>query len=95
MSAAPHRTAEKLNGASELDYLRKRVAELESELVNVEAWAGQAVAEAQEKTYWLERWHLDLNALMRQRWTRNLRASLRVVRAVFRRVRRFRRRLLK
>ena len=24
-----------------------------------------AVAEAQEQTYWLERWHVDLNALMR------------------------------
>jgi len=91
--AAAHEPAANLNRSRELEYLRERVAELEAELVNLEAWAGRAVAQAQEKTYWLERWHVDLNALMRQRWTHHLRASLRMVRAVFRRARQGRRRL--
>jgi hypothetical protein len=51
----------------EIARLRERVASLEAQLLETEAWANRVVAEAQDKTYWLDRWHLDLNALMRRR----------------------------
>ena len=40
----------------------------------------RAVAAAQERAYWLERWHVDLNALMRSPGAREFRALLRAVR---------------
>lgn len=52
---------------AELERLRARVAELERELVEQAERASRIVAEAQQRTYWLDRWHLDLNALMRRR----------------------------
>jgi len=79
---------------AELDRLRARVAELESQLLEVEAWANRAVAEAQEKVYWLERWHIDLNALMRKRGANELRAVAVAVRGVYRSLVRAKRRLL-
>ena len=48
----------------ELGRLRARVAALENELLEVEARANRAVVEAQEKTYWLDRWRIDLNEIM-------------------------------
>jgi hypothetical protein len=51
----------------EIARLRERVATLEAQLLETEAWANRVVAEAQDKTYWLDRWHLDLNALMRRK----------------------------
>ncbi len=51
--------------AAENARLRARVEQLESELVE-QARANAAVAAAQERAYWLDRWHLDLNALMRR-----------------------------
>jgi hypothetical protein len=51
----------------EIARLRERVASLEAQLLETEAWANRVIAEAQDKTYWLDRWHLDLNALMRRR----------------------------
>lgn len=76
----------------EVERLRARVAELERELIEVEDWANRTVGAAQERMYWLDRWHLDLNALMRRRGADEFRASLRVVRAVFRSMRRLKRR---
>ena len=81
------RTAE-----AEVEQLRARVRELEDELAEVSAWAHRAVAEAQDKTYWLDRWHVDFNALMRHRAADWLRAIARGVRWVFRRARRLQRR---
>lgn len=77
---------------AELDRLRARVIELEDELADVSAWANRAVAEAQEKTYWLDRWHLDLNLLMRHRAADWVRACARAARWVYRRVLRLQRR---
>ena len=77
----------------ELGRLRARVAALEAELVEVQARANAAVAAAQERAYWLERWHLDLNALMRKPGAAQFRASLRGLRAVGRFFRRIKRRL--
>jgi predicted nucleic acid-binding Zn-ribbon protein len=79
--------------SAELARLRARVAALEDELVEVQARANAAVAAAQERAYWLERWHVDLNALMRKPGAREFRALLRAVRTVARQARKLRRRL--
>jgi hypothetical protein len=50
----------------ELEALRARVAELESELDERTARANAAVAAAQDRSYWLDRFRLDLNELMRR-----------------------------
>lgn len=52
---------------TELELLRTRVAALEQELVEQTERTNRVVAEAQQRTYWLDRWHLDLDALMRHR----------------------------
>jgi hypothetical protein len=52
---------------AELKQLRARVAELERELLVQAERTGRVVADAQRRTYWLDRWHLDLDALMRRR----------------------------
>jgi hypothetical protein len=77
----------------ELEFLRRRVHALEAELVEVSARANAAVAAAQEQTYWLERWHVDLNALMRRRGAEELRQGLRAARSIARSARRLKRRL--
>jgi hypothetical protein len=79
--------------STELERLRARVAALENELVEVQAKANAAVAAAQERAYWLERWHVDLNELMRKPGAAQFRALLRSVRWVGRTGRRVRRRL--
>jgi hypothetical protein len=77
----------------ELERMRARVTALEAELVEVQARANAAVAAAQERAYWLERWHLDLNTLMRKPGAAQFRALLRAVRTVGRFFRRIKRRL--
>jgi len=84
------RTADSLSAEQlqqEVQRLRARLAALELELVEVQAQANRAVAEWQERAYWLDRWHLDLNALMRRPGTARVRALLRAVRAPVRLVR--------
>jgi len=68
----------------ELERLRARIAELERELVEQTAVTNRIVADAQERTYWLDRWHVDLNALMRRPGAAELRAAVRAVRYVMR-----------
>jgi hypothetical protein len=68
----------------ELETLRRRVAELERELEERTARAGAAIAAAQDRSYWLDRWGVDLNALMRRRGAAELRAAIRAVRALYR-----------
>ena len=75
----------------EIERLRARIAALESELVEVQTRANAAVAAAQEKAYWLERWHLDLNALMRKPGAAQFRAGLRALRLIGRFFRRLKR----
>ena len=48
------------------------------------ARAHEALAAAQDRSYWLDRWNLDLNALMSRRGASELRAGLRALRAVYR-----------
>jgi hypothetical protein len=73
--------------------LRALVEALESELVEVQSRANAAVGEWQERAYWLDRWHLDLNALMRRPGASELRAFVRALRSVRRLVVKAKRRL--
>jgi hypothetical protein len=68
----------------ELETLRRRVADLERELAERTERANAAVAAAQDKSYWLDRWGIDLNALMRRRGAAELRAGVRAARSVYR-----------
>lgn len=78
---------------AEVELLRARIVALEAELAEVHARANAAIAEAQERNYWLDRWHIDINALMRVRGASEARALVRVLRAVLRLARRARRAL--
>ncbi len=64
--------------------LRERIDALEEEQTERVAQAHAAVAAAQDRLYWLDRWGLDLNALMRRRWASQARAALRILRDVYR-----------
>lgn len=83
------------NGQGELkaenERLRARVSALETELVEVQERTNRAVAQWQERAYWLDRWHVDLNALMRRRGASEFRAALRAVRSIARAFKRLRR----
>jgi phage gp16-like protein len=92
VSVGEHR-ARPAEEEAEIALLRARVAALETELVEVEAWANRAVASAEERVYWLDRWHLDLNRLMERPGAAEFRAALRAVRAAYRLLNRVRRRL--
>jgi hypothetical protein len=80
---------------TELEQLRARVAALEAELAEQAARAERAVAAAQERAYWLDRWHLDLNALMRKPGAAQFRAVLRAVRWVARGLKKVKRTLVR
>jgi hypothetical protein len=90
-AAVSHTTAP-ANG-DELVRLRARVASLEQELAQTHARANAAIAAAQERAYWLDRWHVDLNALMQRPGAAEFRGLLRGLRAVFRALLRVRRAL--
>jgi hypothetical protein len=76
---------------AELEALRARVDDLERERFDQAAQANAAIAAAQDRVYWLDRWGLDLNALMRRRGAAELRATLHAVRAVVRSLRKIKR----
>ena len=78
---------------AELEALRARVDELERERVRQAARANAAIAAAQDRVYWLDRWGLDLNALMRRRGAAEFRAAVRGVRVVVRGLQTLKRRL--
>jgi len=92
MSDVGARTEQELR--EELEAMRSRVASLEAELVEVQARANSAVAEWQERAYWLDRWHLDLNAVMRRRGASEFRAAVRAVRAIVWGLKRIKRRVI-
>ncbi len=88
-------TATDTNRQAELEQLRARVAALEAELAEQAARAERAVAAAQERAYWLDRWHLDLNALMRKPGAAQFRALLRGMRWVTRGAKKVKRTLVR
>jgi hypothetical protein len=77
----------------EIERLRQRVAQLERERSELAARANAAIAAAQERAYWLDRWHVDLNRLMANPWGGRFRALMRAVRGPIRAVRRLKRRI--
>ncbi|HYV16946.1 MAG TPA: hypothetical protein VE972_13115 [Conexibacter sp.] len=79
----------------EIGRLRARVAVLEHELLEQAQRTARIVADAQERTYWLDRWHLDLNALMQRRGASEARSLVRLVRGAARAAKRVKRALLR
>jgi hypothetical protein len=79
---------------AELESLRVRVRELERERAEQIAASNAAVAALQERVYWLDRWHLDLNALMKRPGAAEFRSAVRIARGAIRTVRRAKRKLL-
>jgi hypothetical protein len=77
-------TASEQDLRSENERLRARLAAVEAELVEVQARANAAVAHWQERAYWLDRWHVDLNAAMRRPGAAEARAALRAIRSAAR-----------
>ena len=67
--------------------LRARLEALERERFEEIRRANAATAAAQDRAYWLERWHLDLNALMRRPGMAQLRWLLRALRWLLRQAR--------
>lgn len=78
----------------ELAALRTRVAELEKELGAQSRRTARVVAEAQEKLYWLERWQVDLDSVMRKPGAVPALEALKQVRAAMRWLRKLKRRVL-
>jgi SAM-dependent methyltransferase len=70
--------------SDEAETLRRRLDALEREQHERIARANAALAAAQDRSYWLDRWGVDLNALMRRRGAGELRAAMRAARSVYR-----------
>jgi hypothetical protein len=86
-------TASEIDQQAEIERLRARVAALERELVEQAARSNRVVAEAQERLYWLERWHVDLNAAMARRGAEQARAAFRATRKLARGAKKVKRKL--
>jgi SAM-dependent methyltransferase len=71
----------------EVARLRSRLGALEEELTERTARANAAVAAAEDRAYWLDRWNVDLNAIMRRPIAGRVRALLRGLRLVYRKAR--------
>ena len=91
MSAAETSSDQQLQ--AEIQRLRARVAALESELLETQARANAAVGEWQERAYWLDRLHINLNSLMERPGANELRLTLRAARTVYWRLKQLKRRL--
>src|SRR3954467_11939892 len=72
---------------AEVESLRARIAALEEEVIERTSRANAAVAAAEDRAYWLDRWRVDLNALMRRPAAGRVRALLRGLRLVYRKAR--------
>jgi hypothetical protein len=80
--------------SEELEALRARVAALEAERAELLRATAATVAAAQQRAYWLDRWHVDLNALMTRSAADRARALARMLRMPVRALRLAKRRLL-
>jgi hypothetical protein len=65
----------------DVETLRSRIAELERELADRTERAAAAVAAAEDRAYWLDRWRIDLNAVMEHRLAQH---AFAVTRAAYR-----------
>jgi len=65
---------------SEIAALRERLAAVDAEHAEEIARLQAALARAQERAYWLDRWHVDLNRAMVTPWGRAARAVVRALR---------------
>ena len=75
---------------SEVEELRARVAHLERELADRTERANAAVAAAEQRLYWVDRWKVDLDELMQHRvaqWAFRLAEQARRARRVAGRIR--------
>jgi uncharacterized coiled-coil protein SlyX len=79
---------------SDVEALQARIAELEHELAEQTRRTNAIVAEAQEKLYWLERWHVDLDRVMARPGALRALETFRWIRGQIRRLRLFKRRIL-
>ncbi len=79
---------------AEITALHARISELEAELAEQARRTAATVAEAQEKLYWLERWHVDLDKVMAKPGAVPALEALKSARGVVRSVKRTKRRLL-
>ena len=70
----------------EIATLRARLERLEAENAELAERANAAIAAAQDRAYWLDRWHLDLNALMRRRGAKEFRRVVRALKMLKRRL---------
>lgn len=77
----------------EVAVLRARVAELEAQLTEQARATNTIVARSQEKLYWLERWHVDLDRVMARPGAEQTLEAVKRVRAVFRAARKAKRRI--
>jgi SAM-dependent methyltransferase len=84
MATESETDARRESQSDEVDTLRERVEALERDRVEQAARANAAIAAAQDRSYWLDRWGIDLNALMRRRGASELRAGFRALRALYR-----------
>ena len=78
----------------EVERLRDRVAELEALLAEQARMTNVLVARSQEKLYWLERWHVDLDAVMRKPGAQQALQTVKGLRTVVRSAKRIRRRFV-
>jgi hypothetical protein len=67
-----------------VDALRAQLRAAEVAATEQAAQANAAIARAQDRSYWLDRWHVDLNELMRRPGASEARAALRALRVVYR-----------
>ena len=74
--------------------LRARVTELEARIAEQARATNAIVARSQEKLYWLERWQVDLDALMTRPGAQQTLNAVKRMRAGVRAVRKAKRRLL-
>ena len=78
---------------AEVEHLREQVRRLEAERLEQARRAAAAIAAAQQRAYWLDRWHVDLHALMARPAAERARAAARAVRGPVRMLRLLVRRL--
>ena len=65
---------------AEIAFLKERIEALEAERLEHDRRTNATIAALQERASWLDRWHLDLNALMARPAADRARAAARGVR---------------